>query len=114
MLRHPTTDHALFINDNMAKKEPYTISKSFNGTILLNVAGLTEVFKAKDTVESFALDLANAISERRNGMFHLQDTSDGKLQMIMQKTGNIITFKDYDQASMFADKLFIDLQNKEL
>ena len=114
MLRHPTTDHALLSKEIMAKKDPYTISKSSNGTISLNVAGLTEVFKTKNTIESFVLELANAISERRNGMFHLQDTADGKLQMIMHKTGNVITFKDYDRASMFAEKLFMDLQNKEL
>ena len=95
-------------------KKPYTISTASDGITSITMAGLTELFKTRQTALSFALALADRVSDRRTGIFHLQDTPDGKLQMIMHKTGNVITFKDYDQASMFAEKLFMDLQNKEL
>ena len=42
-------------------------------------------------------------------MFHLQDTEDGRLQLIMHKSGNVINFKDYDQAAKFAEMLIRDL-----
>ena len=93
----------------MTEKKPYTISTTQDGLTSITMAGLTELFKTRDVAVSFANDLAYQVSMRRTGVFHLQDTPDGKLQMIMHKTGNVITFKDYDQAAKFADKLLKDL-----
>ena len=93
----------------MSEKKPYTISKADDGTVSITMAGLTEQFKGRDVAVSFANDLAYQVSMRRTGVFHLQDTPDGKLQLIMHKTGNIITFKNYDQASKLADMILKDL-----
>ena len=93
----------------MSKKKPYTISETSDGLTSITMAGLTELFKTRGTALSFAVALADRVSDRRTGIFHLQDTPDGKLQMIMHKTGNVITFKDYDQAAKLADMLVKEL-----
>ena len=80
-----------------------------DGITSLTFAGLTELFKNRKTALSFAAHLAEQLDDRRTGMFHLQDTEDGRLQLIMHKSGNIINFKDYDQAEKFAEMLIIDL-----
>ena len=93
----------------MADRKPYTISTSPDGTTSLTMAGMTEIFKTRKSVLSFAINLGEQVNERQTGMFHLQDTPDGKLQMIMNKTGNIITIKDWTQAAKFADMLAAEL-----
>lgn len=93
----------------MADRKPYTITTSHDGTTSLTMAGMTETFKTRQTALSFALALVDRIDDRKIGIFHLQDTPDGKLQMIMHKTGNIITFKDWTQAAKFADMLASEL-----
>lgn len=93
----------------MAEKKPYTINTLSDGITSLTFAGLTELFKNRKTALSFAAQLAEQVSDRRTGMFHLQDTEDGRLQLIMHKSGNVINFKDYDQAAEFAEKLIHDL-----
>ena len=92
----------------MANKKPYTIRTASEGIVSVTFAGLTEMFKTREVVNSFALELANQLSERRTGKFHLQDMPDGRLALIMHKTHHTIYFKDYDQASMFAEMLFCD------
>ena len=92
----------------MADKKPYTIRTASDGIVSVTFAGITEIFKTRKVVNNFALELANQISDRRNGKFHLQDMPDGRLALIMHKTNNIIYFKDYDQAAMFAEMLFND------
>ena len=73
MLRHPTTDHALLISIIMAEKKPYTINTMSDGITSLNIAGLTEMFKTRQTLLSFAIELEGQVSERRVGVFHLQE-----------------------------------------
>ena len=90
----------------MADKKPYTIRTARDGIVSVTFAGLTEMFKTREVVNSFALELANQLSERRTGKFHLQDMPDGRLALIMHKTHHTIYFKDDDQASMFAEMLF--------
>lgn len=107
--QHPTTDHALLTLNIMAEKKPYTINTMSDGLTSLTFAGLTELFKNRKTVLSFAAQLAEQVSDRRTGMFHLQDAADGRLQLIMHKSGNIINFKDYDQATKFAEMLIDEL-----
>ena len=109
MLRQPTTDHALLTLNIMAEKKPYTINTMSDGLTSLTFAGLTELFKNRKTVLSFAVQLAEQVSDRCTGMFHLQDTADGRLQLIMHKSGNVINFKDYDQATKFAEMLIDEL-----
>ena len=109
MLRQPTTDHALLTLNIMAEKKPYTINTMSDGLTSLTFAGLTELFKNRKTVLSFAVQLAEQVSDRRTGMFHLQDTADGRIQLIMHKSGNVINFKDYDQATKFAEMLIDEL-----
>ena len=92
----------------MAEKKPYTIRTVSDGIVSVTFAGMTEMFKTRKVVNSFALELASQLSDRRNGKFHLQDMPDGRLALIMHKTNNIIYFKDYNQASMFAEMLFND------
>ena len=92
----------------MANKKPYTIRTASDGIVSVTFAGLTEIFKTREVVNSFALELASQLSERRTGKFHLQDMPDGRLALIMHKTNHTIYFKDYDQASMFAEMLFHD------
>jgi len=109
MLRQPTTDHALLTLNIMADKKPYTINTMSDGLTSLTFAGLTELFKNRKSALSFAAQLAEQVSDRRTGMFHLQDTADGRLQLIMHKSGNVINFKDYDQATKFAEMLIDEL-----
>lgn len=93
----------------MAEKKPYTINTLSDGITSLTFAGLTELFKNRKTALSLAVQLAEQVNDRRTGMFHLQDTEDGRLQLIMHKSGNVINFKDYDQAAKFAEMLIHDL-----
>ena len=90
----------------MADKKPYTIRTASDGIVSVTFAGLTEMFKTREVVNSFALELATQLSDRRNGKFHLQDMPDGRLALIMHKTNHTIYFKGYDQALMFAEMLF--------
>jgi hypothetical protein len=92
----------------MANKKPYTIRTASDGIVSVTFAGLTEMFKTREVVNSFALELSTQLSDRRTGKFHLQDMPDGRLALIMHKTNHTIYFKDYDQASMFAEMLFHD------
>ena len=92
----------------MADKKPYTIRTASDGIVSVTFAGLTEMFKTREVVNSFALELATQLSDRRNGKFHLQDMPDGRLALIMHKTNHTIYFKGYDQALMFAEMLFND------
>lgn len=73
------------------------------------MAGLTELFKNRKTALSFAIQLAEQVSDRRAGMFHLQDEPDGQLSLIMHKTSHVIHFKNYDQAEKFAEMLVSEL-----
>lgn len=107
--QYPTTDHALLTLNIMAENKPYTINTMLDGITSLTFAGLTELFKNRKTALSFASQLAEQVSDRRIGMFHLQDAEDGRLKLIMHKSGNIINFKDYDQAAKFAEMLIHDL-----
>ena len=98
------------VNNNiMAEKKPYTINTMSDGITSLTFAGLTELFKNRKTALSFAAQLAEQVRDRRTGMFHLQDTADGRLQLIMHKSGNVINFKDYDQSAKFAEMLIDEL-----
>ena len=97
----------------MADKKPYTIRTASDGIVSVIFAGLTEMFKTREVVNSFALELASQLSNRRTGKFHLQDMPDGRLALIMHKTNHTIYFKDYDQASMFAEMLFRDTIDDE-
>ena len=97
----------------MADKKPYTIRTSSDGIVSVTFAGLTEMFKTREVVNSFALELATQLSDRRNGKFHLQDMPDGRLALIMHKTNHTIYFKGYDQALMFAEMLFNDTYDDE-
>ena len=90
----------------MADKKPYTISRGFDGMMTLTVSGLSDHFKNKDVLNSFALQLANEISNRRTGIFHLQDMPDGSLGIVMHKSGHIIKAKDYEQAARLAEELY--------
>ena len=65
----------------MSEKKSYTISETSDGLTSITMAGLTELFKTRGTALSFTLALADRVSDRRTGIFHLQDTPDGKLQM---------------------------------
>ena len=97
----------------MADKKPYTIRTSSDGIVSVTFAGLTEMFKTREVVNSFALELATQLSDRRTGKFHLQDMPDGRLALIMHKTNHTIYFKGYDQALMFAEMLFNDTYDDE-
>ena len=97
----------------MANKKPYTIRTASDGIVSVTFAGLTEMFKTRDVVNSFAFELANQLSERRTGKFHLQDMPDGRLALIMHKTHHTSYFKDYDQASMFAEMLVNDTNDDQ-
>ena len=106
MLRHPTTDHdSLYYIINMADKKPYTISRGFDGMTTLTIGGLSDHFKDRKVLNSFALQLAEQISNRRTGIFHLQDMSDGTLGIVMHKSGHIIKAKDYEQAMKLAEMI---------
>ena len=93
----------------MEDKKPYTINTMSDGITSLTIAGMTELFKTRKAALHFALELGEQLSDRRVGMFRLHDTDHCKLQMIMNKTGNVITFKNYDQAENFAEMLINDL-----
>ena len=90
-------------------KKPYTISTASDGITSITIAGLTELFKTRETALKFALSFADSLSDRRTGMFHLQDEPNGQVSLIMHKTGHIIHFKDYDQANKLADMLVMEL-----
>jgi hypothetical protein len=89
----------------MADKKPYTISQGFDGMMTLTIAGMSDHFKDRKVLHSFALQLAEEISNRRTGIFHLQDMPDGTLGIVMHKSGHIIKAKDYEQAMKLAEML---------
>ena len=96
----------------METKKPYMISTASDGLTSITMTGLTELFKTRQTAQSFALAFAESVSDRRTGMFHLQDEPDGHLSLIMHKTGHVIHFKDYDQASKLAEMLATELSGE--
>jgi len=74
--------------------------------VTLTVAGLSEHFKNKKVLNSFALQLADEISNRRTGIFHLQDMPDGTLGIVMHKSNHVVKVKDYEQAAKLAELLY--------
>lgn len=90
----------------MAQKKPYEISTASDGITSLTVSGLTEMFRSRKALNSFALQLAEQIQSRRVGMFHLQDTSDGGLTIHFHKTGHVLRCNGYDQAARLAEMLY--------
>ena len=89
----------------MAKKQPYTITEHADKTVTLTIAGISQRFADKNGIISFAEQLYEQTSCRYTGFFRLQDTENGGVDMIINRSGDIIHAKDSNDLLKLADKI---------
>ena len=92
------------------KNKPYEIEQHQDGRVTLHIGGVEIRFGRMSALRTFANDLKNELVLRQVGMFRLQDTQDGCLQLIMNKQDITINIKNYEQAHKLADMLLEDLE----
>ena len=95
-------------SDDMSKK-PYEIIANVDGTLTLHVGGVNKKFHDVKALESFAMHLCEQVQDRWVGVFRLQDTADGRLDLIFNDNGDTIHIKNYQQAEKFAYMIMDDI-----
>ena len=94
-------------------KKPYEIIENVDGTLTLRVADISKTFRNTMSLASFAQQLYTEAQNRWVGMFRLQDTTDGHVDLIFNKGGEIIHIKNYEQAEKFAAMILADLSDEK-
>ena len=96
-------------------KKPYEIIENVDGTLTLRVADINKTFRTVKTLQSFAMQLYQHVLDRQTGMFRLQDAQDGRLNLIFNKGGEVLSIKNYQQAEQFASMIVqeTDLMQKK-
>ena len=95
----------------MAKNKQYTIKRNSDNTLTLAVGGVSKTFRNTMSLAAFAQQLYTEAQNRWVGMFRLQDTDDGHVDLIFNKGGEIIHIKNYEQAEKFAAMILADLSD---
>ena len=93
----------------MAKDKQYTIKRNSDNTLMLTVGDVSKTFRNTMSLASFAQQLYTEAQNRWVGMFRLQDTADGHVDLIFNKGGEIIHIKNYEQAEKFAAMILADI-----
>ena len=96
-------------------KKPYEIIENVDGTLTLRVADISKTFRSVKTLQSFAMQMYAQVLDRQTGMFRLQDAKDGRLNLIFNKGGEVLSIKNYQQAELFASMIVqeTDLMQKK-
>ena len=96
-------------------KKPYEIIENVDGTLTLRVADISKTFRTAKALNSFAMQLYEQVQTRQTGMFRLQDAADGRLKLIFNKGGVVLSIKNYQQAEQFASMIVqeTDLMQKK-
>ena len=97
----------------MTKNKQYTIKRNSDNTLTLTVGGVSKTFRNTMSLAAFAQQLYTEAQNRWVGMFRLQDTADGHLDLIFNKGGETIHIKDYEQAEKFAAMILADLNDEK-
>ena len=94
-------------------KKSFEITRNADNTLTLTVGGVSKTFRNTMSLTSFAQQLYTEAQNRWVGMFRLQDTADGHLDLIFNKGGETIHLKDYEQAEKFATMILADLSDEK-
>ena len=94
-------------------KKSFEITRNADNTLTLTVGGVSKTFRNTMSLASFAQQLYTEAQNRWVGMFRLQDTADGHLDLIFNKGGETIHIKDYEQAEKFAAMILADLNDEK-
>ena len=94
-------------------KKSFEITRNADNTLTLTVGGVSKTFRNTMSLTSFAQQLYTEAQNRWVGMFRLQDTADGHLDLIFNKGGETIHIKDYEQAEKFASMILADLSDEK-
>lgn len=94
-------------------KKPYEIITNADNTLTLTVGGVSKTFRNRMSLAVFAQQLYTEAQNRWVGMFRMQDTADGHVDLIFNKGGETIHIKDYEQAEKFAEMILADLSNEK-
>ena len=97
----------------MAKDKQYTIKRNSDNTLMLNVGGVSKTFRNTMSLAAFAQQLYTEAQNRWVGMFRLQDTADGHVDLIFNKGGETIHIKNYEQVEKFAAMILADLSDEK-
>lgn len=90
-------------------KKSFEITRNADKTLTLTVGGVSKTFHDVKALHSFAMQLCEQVQDRWVGMFRLQDTDDGHVDLIFNKGGEIIHIKNYEQAEKFAAMILADI-----
>lgn len=90
-------------------KKSFEITRNADNTLTLTVGGVSKTFRNSISLASFAQQLYTEAQNRWVGMFRLQDTADGHVDLIFNKGGEIIHIKNYEQAEKFAAMILADI-----
>ena len=94
-------------------KKSFEITRNADNTLTLNVGGVSKTFRNTMSLAAFAQQLYTEAQNRWVGMFRLQDTDDGHVDLIFNKGGEIIHIKDYEQAEKFATMILAELSDEK-
>lgn len=97
----------------MTKNKQYTIKRNSDNTLTLTVGGVSKTFRNTMSLAAFAQQLYTEAQNRWVGMFRLQDTADGHVDLIFNKGSEIIHIKNYEQAEKFASMILADLNSEQ-
>lgn len=94
-------------------KKSFEITRNADNTLTLTVGGVSKTFRNTMSLAAFAQQLYTEAQNRWVGMFRLQDTADGHVDLIFNKGGETIHIKDYEQAEKFAAMILADLSDEK-
>lgn len=94
-------------------KKSFEITRNADNTLTLTVGGVSKTFRNTMSLASFAQQLYTEAQNRWVGMFRLQDTADGHVDLIFNKGGETIHVKDYEQTEKFAAMILADLNDEK-
>ena len=94
-------------------KKSFEITRNADNTLTLTVGGASKTFRNTMSLAAFAQQLYTEAQNRWVGMFRLQDTADGHVDLIFNKGGETIHIKDYEQAEKFAAMILADLSDEK-
>ena len=97
----------------MTNKEPYTITEHTDKTVTLTIGTISKTFRNRKALQRFAEQLHEQATTRWVGMFRLQDTDKGGVDLIFNKGGEIIHINNYEQAEKFAAMILADLSDEK-
>lgn len=93
----------------MAKKKPYTITENEDRTLTLQIGAVSARFRNRIALNVFAERLHEMAQYQWVGMFRLKEKDDGSVDLIFNKSGDIIHAKNYDNLCKLAMHIIEDL-----